>query len=988
MSTIDTASFTAAVTGFINNFENWILNPNDSTNIQNLQTAGVALAASIGPLLAQIPALAKVGLNEIGGTVGVAAALNAFNNDINALNAAITAKDTVGQNSALLGLIADGFGATAGVAGFLALGAAATGVGVGAAVPLGTVAAIALAISLGATEAKLAFDTGNNGTDITNYLQKFENSLGSGLIGDFFGWLNGTQPLSSLGNTLNNFLITSAQAAEAGDYVQLSSDNSMFSVLISEVGNSSSGSNSITLTENLDASGACLANNSLINYAAGSLVNASIDTAGDVTNSITPNGGTMGTVEQAASGVVTVTNISNVAIGTVSNGGTGTPPTYGVDVANASNVTVNAGSSNSTLTINGNVSSSLGSGSVQFDGGAGTATIDATGMASGGTVEVTAGTGAETIKLGVNETLKLDNPFSFNGTIYGFAGGDKIALEGQPGFFNSLDYNSTTHTLQIGVGSQTINLAFDSSVDYGAPGVSFGVTGGSSPGELDVIVIQNLTVASGETTSNALLGSGDTLSVQSSASASNITVDNGGIETVAGLDTNSTINDGGKQNIASGGTADNTIVNDPGIQTILAGGTANDAVLSGGEQLVYGAANGTTVGSSGTEIVESGGTASGTVDSGGVDVVLGAAGGTVLDSGGIEIPISGGTVTGARVNSGGVEVIASGGTASGLFVSSGGIDVVIGGGTEINTVLLSGGVDIVDGGTALVLSGGVASGTIVISSGVELVESGGTGSSDIIDNGGVLLVLSGGSATSAVVTSSGAEVVLGAASGAVVTSGGVEVLVSGGAASGTIVNGGGVEVVGPGGTAYGLTIGSGGVDVVVSGGMQRGTIVSGIDIVVSGTVIGATVDSGGYELVESGSIDSAVTISGGIFEVASGGSIGSGAVTFSGSGRLVLDASVSFGGLVAGFGAPDSLDLRDITFGSGTQLSFAEAAGKLSGTLTVTNGANAANIVLLGQYTASQLTAVSDGNGGTLVSDPALAAAASEPAALVSPHHA
>jgi len=177
---------------------------------------------------------------------------------------------------------------------------------------------------------------------------------------------------------------------------------------------------------------------------------------------------------------------------------------------------------------------------------------------------------------------------------------------------------------------------------------------------------------------------------------------------------------------------------------------------------------------------------------------------------------------------------------------------------------------------------------------------------------------------------------------------------------------------------------------VVSGGTESGTIVSGTDIVVSGTASGATVGSGGFELVESGGIDSAVTISGGTFEVASGGLTGSGAVSFasSGGGTLQLDASVSFGGLVAGFGAPDHLDLRDIAFGSGTHVSFAEAGNNQSGTLTVTDGVHSANIMLLGQYTAGQFTSASDGHGGTLIGDPPVAAA-NDPnsAMLAAPHH-
>jgi autotransporter passenger strand-loop-strand repeat protein len=165
---------------------------------------------------------------------------------------------------------------------------------------------------------------------------------------------------------------------------------------------------------------------------------------------------------------------------------------------------------------------------------------------------------------------------------------------------------------------------------------------------------------------------------------------------------------------------------------------------------------------------------------------------------------------------------------------------------------------------------------------------------------------------------------------------------------------------------------------VVGGGTQTGTSVGsgGSDIIVSGTASGTIVGSGGFELVSAGGVDSAVTISGGFFEVQSGASTGSGAVTFAGAGGLLLlDASQSFNGLVAGFSASDYLDLKDITFGASTSLSFTEAAGGTSGTLTVTDGSHTANIALLGQYTAASFTKASDGNGGTTISDPTAGAA-------------
>ena len=47
--------------------------------------------------------------------------------------------------------------------------------------------------------------------------------------------------------------------------------------------------------------------------------------------------------------------------------------------------------------------------------------------------------------------------------------------------------------------------------------------------------------------------------------------------------------------------------------------------------------------------------------------------------------------------------------------------------------------------------------------------------------------------------------------------------------------------------------------------------------------------------------------------------------------------------------------------------SFTEAASTLSGTLTVSDGLHTASIQLLGDYTASEFAAASDGNGGTLI---------------------
>src|SRR5262249_35559997 len=149
-----------------------------------------------------------------------------------------------------------------------------------------------------------------------------------------------------------------------------------------------------------------------------------------------------------------------------------------------------------------------------------------------------------------------------------------------------------------------------------------------------------------------------------------------------------------------------------------------------------------------------------------------------------------------------------------------------------------------------------------------------------------------------------------------------------------------------------------GPDFVLNGGSARGTIVN----------------SGGLEEVFAGGTASATTINGGTLEVAGGASI-SGPITFTSAGGILeLDASQSFHGTIAGFASPsgviEEIDLDDISFGKKTKVSFKEAQGHMSGTLTVTDGTHTANLTLLGQYSAQDFSLASDGHGGTIVTDP------------------
>jgi hypothetical protein len=125
------------------------------------------------------------------------------------------------------------------------------------------------------------------------------------------------------------------------------------------------------------------------------------------------------------------------------------------------------------------------------------------------------------------------------------------------------------------------------------------------------------------------------------------------------------------------------------------------------------------------------------------------------------------------------------------------------------------------------------------------------------------------------------------------------------------------------------------------------------------------------ETVSSGGIASGTTIAGGTLEITRGGSTG-GTVTFAAnSGTLQLD-STTFSGTVAGMTAQDTIDLRHFSFAATHVTSSITAT---STTLAVTDGANIAHIILLGNYIGSTFPLSNDGFGGTSIVDPHVSAA-------------
>jgi hypothetical protein len=91
-------------------------------------------------------------------------------------------------------------------------------------------------------------------------------------------------------------------------------------------------------------------------------------------------------------------------------------------------------------------------------------------------------------------------------------------------------------------------------------------------------------------------------------------------------------------------------------------------------------------------------------------------------------------------------------------------------------------------------------------------------------------------------------------------------------------------------------------------------------------------------------------------------------VQFTGTtGRLELDHSRTYVGKVSGFAHGMSLDLRDISFVSASEVTFTGTAS--GGTLTVNDGTHTAKIKLVGNYIGDTFKATGDGNGGTTIVD-------------------
>jgi autotransporter passenger strand-loop-strand repeat protein len=234
----------------------------------------------------------------------------------------------------------------------------------------------------------------------------------------------------------------------------------------------------------------------------------------------------------------------------------------------------------------------------------------------------------------------------------------------------------------------------------------------------------------------------------------------------------------------------------------------------------------------------------------------------------------------------------------------------MGGGTATDTNVYAGGLESVKDSTS------ASWWTNVYAGGKETVSSNGAALDTSVygnpGNAGELMLQAGGVAISATIYANGREDVYGQDGFATIYNGGEQAIWNGGSSLATHVEAGGVQFVGVGGVAQNTTIDGNGTERVIGGGTAEG-------------------------------------------------------VTFGGTNALLDLDNNSLTGPISGFQASDQIDLRNIQFGAGTQMSFSEDASGTFGMLTVSYGASVDKFTLLGQYMSADFGIASDGHGGTFV---------------------
>ncbi|HEX3945322.1 MAG TPA: Ig-like domain-containing protein, partial [Rhizomicrobium sp.] len=163
--------------------------------------------------------------------------------------------------------------------------------------------------------------------------------------------------------------------------------------------------------------------------------------------------------------------------------------------------------------------------------------------------------------------------------------------------------------------------------------------------------------------------------------------------------------------------------------------------------------------------------------------------------------------------------------------------------------------------------------------------------------------------------------------------------------------------------------------------LDGGDISSGSTVEINGNstlTLEGTVNNFGTLLVNGGILAVDGTLAGGTTEISGAGKMviaqASGeSVAFQtrSTGQLVLDQATNYTGEISGFGTTQSIDLADIDFAAGVTMSYqSDSRRNAGGVLTITQGTQTVHLDLEGSYTLANFRVASDGDGGTLLTDP------------------
>ena len=294
-----------------------------------------------------------------------------------------------------------------------------------------------------------------------------------------------------------------------------------------------------------------------------------------------------------------------------------------------------------------------------------------------------------------------------------------------------------------------------------------------------------------------------------------------------------------------------------------------------------------------------------------------------------------GQSNGAKVYDGGYQYLAAGGTANNAVLYDPGVQVISAGAIANNTIISGG--EQADYGSA--------NATIIYSAGLQIVESGGVTSGATISSGGLQIVSSGGTAQGTHLLSGGVQVLLAGAHNNATTSAAGGFVIS----TGVFVLSGTQLVSAASATLSGASIGADALGYVLSGG----------------TALNTFVGSGGTLSVLSGGTARGTTISNGSLDLAIGGSLGTGPVTFLGSaGALEIDDTSMPNNVISGFNIGDVIDLASITFDSAGDATL--SAGNVL--QIVENGqTNQLNFAASENFNGKQFQLSADNGVGTII---------------------